>query len=78
MNEYSVFHGLVGCFAVCVAIIAHVGPVPTAIIVLVLGLLHEVIDRDLFGPNFGYEGWKDALSFLFPGPFLYLLLSLTR
>jgi hypothetical protein len=74
-DEYSVFHGLVGVFVVCLAIIFHVGPIWTAAVVFVLGVAHEVYDGDLIHAADGapYEGVKDVLSFLFPGPFLYLL-----
>jgi hypothetical protein len=79
-NEYSVIHGLIGCFAVGDAIGLHVGPVWTWVIVLGLAILHEWLDGDLHQGGLpwylpiAYEGWKDVLSFLVPGPFLYLLL----
>lgn len=75
MREYSIIHGLIGVFATCLAITLHVSPYWTFWGVLALGVAHEVYDGD-FRPKFGgpFEGVKDALSFLFPGPFLYLLL----
>ena len=71
-NEISIFHTLIGMFAVMLAVTLSIGPIVTWITVLVLGILHEILDGDLTW-RYPYEGVKDALSFL-PAPFIYLLI----